>query len=565
MQTVSTLYNNILSGPHWFETGVCFGDVTDSLLINEEDDIIIFGTGNNATGILLGADTSDLYIDYGENVLTSVKTTQGIIKDNKPQVGCAIASEIDLSMLKPVTNIPRMSKIRVYVRACNETQTSEWLPKGVFFIDTRSTDKATNVLTIHGYDSMLKTEQIYAGTTVWTSKPMRTVVNEIASAINVSIDARTQTLMQSLPNYNVSYNNTLTMRQYLEAIGAAWGGSWVFSDRGELRFVRYIDATISRQNIAQSVQSFGETESLDPIGRVVLNVSSEEYYESGDGFEFSVDCAFGTQAMADNLRTLFLNYVYNPFIATNCPTLNPALEIGDGITVNGVQSFIGRWDCNFGKLMASDISAPYDEEIDHEYPYKSSITKTVERRLAKAVSTLEVLPSSIIAQVASESKDWDTSGQVINYYGYGLPNDIGNYDVGQTYLNQSDGKLYTYGNGQWNYTSQLPSRWYQKVSTVEITDSGIEIKSTGSINLKAGSTINASSNNISLDENGNLRLNGTLYVNGNIIAGTFNAEGLVQQVASIGSSGMGMYNMPDGSWTGIGDWSDLGSPVAVFG
>ena len=564
MQSVSNLYNTIISGNHWFETGVCFGDVTDSLLIDEEDDVILFGTGNNATGILLGADTSDLFIDYGENVLTSVKTTQGIIKDDKPQVGCAIASEIDLSMFKPVTNIPRMSKIRVYVRACNETQVSEWLPKGVFFIDTRSTNKATNVLTIHGYDSMLKTEQIYASSIVWSSKPMKTVVNEIASAINVSIDARTQTLMQSLPNYNVSYNNTLTMRQYLEAIGAAWGGSWVFSDRGELRFVRYIDATISRQNIAQSVQSFGETESLDPIGRVVLNVSQEEYYESGDGFEFSVDCAFGTQAMADNLRTLFLNYVYNPFHATNCPTLNPALEIGDGITVNGVQSFIGRWNCNFGKLMASDISAPYDEEIDHEYPYKSSITETVERRLAKAVSTLEVLPSSIIAQVASESKDWDTSGQVINYYGYGLPNN-GNYNVGQTYLNQSDGKLYTYENGEWHYTAQLPSRWYQKVSTVEITDSGIEIKSTGSINLKAGSTINASSNNISLDENGNLRLNGTLYVNGNIIAGTFNAEGLVQQVASIGSSGLGMYNMPDGSWTGVGDWSDLGSPVAVFG
>ena len=394
---------------------------------------------------------------------------------------------------------------------------------------------------------------------------MRTVVNEIASAISVSIDARTQTLIQSLPNYNVSYNNTLTMRQYLEAIGAAWGGSWVFSDRGELRLVRYIDATTSQQNLAQSVQSFGETEPLDQIGRVVVNVSQKEYYESGSGFEFDVDCVFGTQTMADNLRTLFLNYVYTPFNATNCPTLNPALEIGDGITVNGVQSFIGRWECNFGKLMASDISAPYDEEIDHEYPYQSSITETVERRLAKAVSTLEVLPSSIIAQVASEGKDWDTSGLVIDYYGYGLPNDIGNYNVGQTYLNQSDGKLYTYGNGQWNYTSQLPSRWYQKVSTVEITDSGIEIKSTGSINLKAGSTINASSNNISLDENGNLRLNGTLYVNGNIIAGTFDAEGLVKQVASIGSSGFGMDNMPGGSWTGIGDWSDLGSPVAVFG
>ena len=563
MQSVSNLYNTIISGKHWFETGVCFGDVTDSLLINEEDDIILFGTGNNATGILLGADTSDLYIDYGENVLTSVKTTQGIIKDNKPQVGCAIASEIDLSMLKPVTNIPRMSKIRVYVRACNETQTSEWLPKGVFFIDTRSTDKATNVLTIHGYDSMLKTEQIYAGATVWTSKPMRTVVNEIASAINVSIDSRTQTLMRTLPNYSVSYNNTLTMRQYLEAIGAAWGGSWVFSDKGELRLVRYIDSTASLQNIFQSMETFDEHDALDAIGQVILNVSADEYYTAGSGFAFTADCAFGTQAIADGLRDLFLNYQYQPFEANNCPVLNPALEIGDGITVNGVQSFIGRWDCDFGKLMVSTISAPYDEEIDHEYPYKSSITETVERRLARAVSTLEVLPSSIIAQVAENDKSWDTSGQVINYYGFGLPSDEGDYTLGQTYLNQSDGKLYTYDGAAWTYTSQLPSKWYEKVSSVEITASGIEIKSTGSINLQAGSTINASSTNISLDQDGNLRLNGTLYVNGNIIAGTFDAQGMVSQVASIGSSGFGLDG--GGSWSPISDWDDLGTPVAVFG
>ena len=84
-------------------------------------------------------------------------------------------------------------------------------------------------------------------------------------------------------------------------------------------------------------------------------------------------------------------------------------------------------------------------------------------------------------------------------------------------------------------------------------------------NLKAGSTINASSNNISLDENGNLRLNGTLYVNGNIIAGTFDAQGMVSQVASIGSNGLGLDGSPGGSWTDIGDWSALGTPVAVFG
>ena len=38
------------------------------------------------------------------------------------------------------------------------TEYSEWIPKGVFYIDTRKLDTESGVLTLHGYDAMLKSE-----------------------------------------------------------------------------------------------------------------------------------------------------------------------------------------------------------------------------------------------------------------------------------------------------------------------------------------------------------------------------------------------------------------------
>ena len=198
MQTVSALYQQIMSGEHYAERK-----------------INIAGT------------------DYGEDVLVSLNTTGGLFADGTLSVGSAVSREINLSLWNISTTIPKMAKLIPYYRISNGTQTSEWIQKGVYYIDTRSVD--SGLLTIHGYDDMLKAEQIWTpDQSLEFPMPMTQVVDIIANIMGVEIDART--VLNS--SYTVDYPaNDYTLRDVLRFIAAAHGGNWIMSDVGELWLV----------------------------------------------------------------------------------------------------------------------------------------------------------------------------------------------------------------------------------------------------------------------------------------------------------------------------------------
>ena len=198
MQTVSALYQQIMSGEHYAERK-----------------INIAGT------------------DYGEDTIVSLTTTGGLFADGTLSVGSAVSREINLSLWNVSTTIPKMAKLIPYYRLSNGTQTSEWIQKGVYYIDTRSVD--SGLLTIHGYDDMLKAEQIWTpDQSLEFPMPMTQAANIIADIMGVEIDART--MLNS--SYTVDYPaNDYTLRDVLRFIAAAHGGNWIMSDVGELWLV----------------------------------------------------------------------------------------------------------------------------------------------------------------------------------------------------------------------------------------------------------------------------------------------------------------------------------------
>ena len=199
MQTVSALYQQIRSGRHYAERK-----------------INIAGT------------------DYDEDVLVSLNTTGGLFADGTLSAGSAVAREIDVVLWGvDSTSIPKMAEMRPYYRLTNGTQTSEWIQKGVFYIDTRSTD--SGLLTIHGYDDMLKAEQVWVpDNSLGFPMTMEQAANIIAGLMGVEIDARS--VFNSA--YTVDYPaNEYTLRDVLRYIAAAHGGNWIMSDAGELWLV----------------------------------------------------------------------------------------------------------------------------------------------------------------------------------------------------------------------------------------------------------------------------------------------------------------------------------------
>ena len=203
MQSVSTLYNNIIAGGgYWYEAKL----VIDNVGTFDESKIFEMSTSHRMFG-------------------------------NTPEVGMAVAGEIDIKMLYPTVEIPTMACLRPYSRICNATQQSEWLPQGVFYIDTRERtkdDTGLSFLTIHGYDAMLKGEQMYNGRITGTSTDTQ-MVTEIAYQMGVSIDSRTTALMTQA--YSVPLPTGYTYREILGYIASMYAGSFIMTEEGKLRLV----------------------------------------------------------------------------------------------------------------------------------------------------------------------------------------------------------------------------------------------------------------------------------------------------------------------------------------
>ena len=154
-------------------------------------------------------------------------------------IGNCCARQIDFEIY-PQGTIPRQAKIEVYMRLRLGEQVSEWIPKGVFFFSTRKTDRVTGVLSVHGYDAMLKAEQTWLDSSydaeTWPM-PVWTAVNDIARRMGVAVDSRTQ-LNESFPvQYPVDDEGDMTMREALSRVAVANAGNWIITDEGKLLLV----------------------------------------------------------------------------------------------------------------------------------------------------------------------------------------------------------------------------------------------------------------------------------------------------------------------------------------
>ena len=235
MQETSELYQQILlSDDYYVETSLSIGEA--GRLLTETGDVLLFG----GDSVLLSGSGGDS--GYGENMLISVKTTRRLFSHGVPEVGCCPCGEIYVEMHMPLGEIPPRARLMPYVRlvsASNPMVYSEWLRKGVFYIDTRENtrnDDGLDILTIHGYDAMLMADTLYTPDSdiSFPAKDIE-VVRNIAKQMGVAVDSR------CVPYLNKAYEIQLpvqyTKREILGYIGAMYAGNWIMNDNGDLQLV----------------------------------------------------------------------------------------------------------------------------------------------------------------------------------------------------------------------------------------------------------------------------------------------------------------------------------------
>ena len=379
MNSTSTLYNSIFSGIHRFEVKVT-----------------IAGT------------------DYGMDVLTSLSSNRSVFGSGSPRLGLAPAGELSLSLYLDSGAVPRMAEIRPYFRVVNDTQQSEWIAKGVYFVDTREADTTTGLLTLHAYDAMLKGEQQYPSVEhIWPYSDIQ-VVTEIASFLGVTVDTQTTSLMTAgfmipLP---VQYN----IRETLQYIAALYGGSFVITDSNTLRLIPLwsvkseADAPLGGTHRLTAATAFPACTGV----RFLLDNEQELFAGDETGYVYEVTCPFATQAAADRLLTKMQGFVYRPF-AAEAAVINPACELGDTLSVpdgSGGTFLTGLFSSNlvFDSLCAASVSAPEDEELDHEYPYIPATERSFTRRIQNVQSELTLQAQQIAAKVSRSGGDPSSFG-----------------------------------------------------------------------------------------------------------------------------------------------------------
>lgn len=282
--------------------------------------------------------------------------------------------------------------------------------------------------------------------------------------------------------------------------------------------------------MGQNVSDLDYDEKVSRISRVNLAVDSDHIYTSGDdtGRTLEASCPWGSQAMADSILAKVSGIDYQPYEASDA-LLDQAAEIGDGITLGGVYSVLAQSSISLDKQCAANISAPYNDEIDDEYPYKTPEQRKSERQLAYARSLITKTAEGIRMEVSNELDSLSSSIDV----------KLGSITSTVQGLNG-------------------------KISTLEQTDSEIRAEITDSVNGLSSSidakldsitlevTTESGTTSISLLGGGTIDLTGFVTFTG-LSGGTTTIDGSCIKTGTIDADRINL--------TGAISWGDLSSSV----
>lgn len=152
--------------------------------------------------------------------------------------------------------------------------------------------------------------------------------------------------------------------------------------------------------------TFAEAQQLQSWSRVTIQVDDDTAYTAGTdtGRTLTVVNPWGTQKMAEEMLARLRGMSYQPYRAENA-LLDPAAELGDAVEAMGAYGGLYSRSRRLEKLYNATVAAPGDEEIDHEFPYKSAQNRVIERKFKQTKASLSILSDRILAEVEAREAD----------------------------------------------------------------------------------------------------------------------------------------------------------------
>lgn len=186
--------------------------------------------------------------------------------------------------------------------------------------------------------------------------------------------------------------------------------------------------------VGNNASGLTEADKLQPYSKVTVTDGTNSY-TSGDntGRELTVNVpllpSIKGDTLAANILAAVKNYRYQPYEAADA-LLDPAAELGDGVTVGGIYGGIHAKTTTFSRLFRATVSAPAEEEIDNEYPYLSAQERdAVRQKKQTAQNTADIATNT--SDIETNAGDIATNARAIS----SISADIANF--GEVYATKA--------------------------------------------------------------------------------------------------------------------------------
>ena len=156
-------------------------------------------------------------------------------------------------------------------------------------------------------------------------------------------------------------------------------------------------------NVLQRVDNVEKAPLFNTYSRVVIAIDDDTEASAGTSTTGrTLDLTnplFGSASVAQKTLNRLQGFQYQPYKADGA-ILDPAAELGDAISANGVYGGIYTRDRVFGRLMKATVSAPHDEEINHEYQYETPTERKLKRQMGDVKAEFAIQATQIAAKVS---------------------------------------------------------------------------------------------------------------------------------------------------------------------
>ena len=311
------------------------------------------------------------------------------------EIGQACAATCTLVLFESSANWERMAKFTVSFRIVSGDgmENTSWYDIGQFYTDTRSEDNAGQ-LTIVAYDSMLLMEKTWTDSIPSEDLPASFPITAKAWATliqdnNLATFADLTQLDDTIAF--VGLDTTSSIRDVLKSIATVHGGNWTVLANGNLSLIQYVNLvdedptdTDAYIDLGQAEESIETSPALPAVTGVHLETDAGTVMEYGSdsGYVVRAVCNVATtEGITEFCLTKVSQFIYKPFTAYNV-CIDPAIELGDSVMINGVGYQVMALDLRLNGLITATVSAPYDQEVDHEYAVPNKDAQTYRKVMA---------------------------------------------------------------------------------------------------------------------------------------------------------------------------------------